>query len=153
MRNVYDPAVAQLILDRMSEGEAMDSICADNQMPPRRIVRRWLHSVPEFRAQYELARELQGESISDRIIAIEKQVLAGELDPKCAKVAIDSMQFRIARLAPKRWGTKVETHVQMHADPRDLTDAQLAAFIAGSADAGIGVAGAAGSSPVSRKSH
>ena len=150
MRNVYDPAVAQLILDRMSEGEAMDSICADNQMPPRRIVRRWLHSVPEFRAQYELARELQGESISDRIIAIEKQVLAGELDPKCAKVAIDSMQFRIARLAPKRWGNKVEHSHSHTVDPDELSDQQLAAVVAtaiDSAGSGVPVAGS------TRRSH
>jgi hypothetical protein len=135
----YDPALADLILDRMAEGEGMDAICADSQMPPRRIVRRWLVLVPEFLAKYNIARDLQAESVSDSIIRIEQQVLAGELTPSQASTAINSMQWRMQRLCPRRWGQKVEV-ARPAGELRRLSDEELENVLGNPAGSGADTA-------------
>lgn len=126
----YDNALAELILDRMAEGESVAAICATPGYPERKIVRRWLATVPEFYAKFMAARDLQAESLQDQMIDIEARVLSGDLEAKQAKAALDSLQFRIQRLCPKRWGNKVEHAVQVTNDPEEFDDAQLRAIAA-----------------------
>ena len=130
MITAYDNALAELILDRMAEGEALDKICSTPQFPPRRIVRRWLATVPEFYAKFMQARDLQAESLQDQMISIEQDLILGKIDPKAANAALNSMQFRIQRLCPKRWGNKVEHAMHISSDPDDYDDAQLRATAA-----------------------
>lgn len=131
MITAYDNALAELILDRMAEGEALDKICSTPQFPPRRIVRRWLATVPEFYAKFMQARDLQAESLQDQMIAVEQELLAGTIDPKAANAALNSMQFRIQRLCPKRWGNKVEV-ARPIGELRRLSDEELERVITGS---------------------
>lgn len=128
----YDNALAELILDRMAEGESVASICASAGYPERKIVRRWLATVPEFYAKFMAARDLQAESLQDQMIEIETRVLSGDLEAKQAKAALDSLQFRIQRLCPKRWGNKVEV-ARAPGELRRLSDEELERVITSAA--------------------
>ena len=85
-------------------------------MPSRETVRLWLLSEPDFLAIHARARELQAEVQAERMEEVEERVLAGEIDPNAARVVLGSMQWRTERMAPKRWGNKVE-----HAVTGELT--------------------------------
>jgi hypothetical protein len=54
---VYDPEIAEEILVRMSGGESLRTICADDGYPCRRTVTRWaVRDTQGFGARYATAR-------------------------------------------------------------------------------------------------
>ena len=69
---VYSDKLAATICGRLAEGESLRTICADDAMPGKSTVLRWLldgeHKV--FRDQYARAREAQADYFADEILAI-----------------------------------------------------------------------------------
>ena len=94
----------------------MRQICAEPGMPERTTVRYWLLNDPLFSAIHARARELPAEAQAERMEEVEEKVISGEIDPNAARVVLGSMQWRTERMAPKRWGSKVE-----HAVSGELT--------------------------------
>ena len=68
----------------------------------------WLAQDEDFRNECARARVIQGDSIHDSMIEIEGQVLSGELDEKAARVVLSSRQWRASKVAPKKYGDKLE---------------------------------------------
>lgn len=99
----------QLICRRIAEGESLREICKSPGMPNRSVVMRFAAKNPDFAAAMRIARDFQSEALHDDLAEIESKTLSGELDPQSARVAIQSKQWRMSRLAPKRWGDRIET--------------------------------------------
>src|SRR5262245_46040124 len=55
----YSDEVAGAICERMVEGESLLQICADEEMPARVTVYRWLEGNQAFRDRYARARKEQ----------------------------------------------------------------------------------------------
>lgn len=113
---MWSPETKARVLERIAAGESVRQICSGPDMPSRETVRLWLLSEPDFLAIHARARELQAEVQAERMEEVEERVLAGEIDPNAARVVLGSMQWRTERMAPKRWGSKVE-----HAVTGELT--------------------------------
>ena len=63
MLEVYNPEIAEEILVRMSGGESLRTICADDGYPCRRTVTRWaVRDTDGFGARYAAARRAGVES-------------------------------------------------------------------------------------------
>jgi len=61
--STYTDVLADLICDRIADGESLRAICNDDAMPDRRTVLRWLAD-PEhttFATKHAHAREMQGD--------------------------------------------------------------------------------------------
>ena len=54
----YMPELADIICNRLVEAESLKTMCRDPGMPSERAVLRWSTHRPEFRRQYDIAREL-----------------------------------------------------------------------------------------------
>lgn len=68
----------------------------------------WLNdeAKAEFRAKYARAREAQGDYLDE-----EMQTVADTATPETAQVArlrVDTMKWRASKLAPKKYGDKLE---------------------------------------------
>lgn len=113
---MWSPDTKARVLERIAAGESVRQICADPGMPERTTVRYWLLNDPQFSAIHARARELQAEAQAERMEEVEEKVISGEIDPNAARVVLGSMQWRTERMAPKRWGSKVE-----HAVTGELT--------------------------------
>jgi hypothetical protein len=77
-----------------------------------RTVWRWLDDRPEFASKYARARELQGDWMDEKILTV-----ADACTPETAaadRVKIDAYKWRAAKLAPKKYGDKIQ---QEHAGP------------------------------------
>lgn len=61
----YSKGLADLICERLADGESLRTICSDEDMPNRSQVFRWLGEHPEFADQYARAREAQAEALVD----------------------------------------------------------------------------------------
>lgn len=136
--SLYSTELADLICERLADGESLRSICREAAMPGMMTVLDWRNRYPEFRAKYACAREAQAEVMDDMIMTTAKD--AGT-NPMGARVQIDAYKWRAAKLAPKSFGDKVSHEhsgpggapIPVKAGIRDLTalsDAELASFYA-----------------------
>lgn len=101
------PDLIAAICDRYALGESMRSICADPKMPARSTLQAWAMDNEDFRSAFARARELNADSIEDAMADIERQVLAGLVEPSAANVVLSSQRWRARVLHPNRYGDKI----------------------------------------------
>lgn len=102
----YSEDLANLILDRLEAGESLTDICAEPGMPSMRTVLRWAAEHAGFCHEYSRAREAQAERMDD---SIQKEAEATTPENAHAqRVKIDALKWRAAKMAPKKFGDKVQ---------------------------------------------
>ena len=106
--STYSPALAATICDRLSQGETLVRICEDSDMPSRATVYAWMDERSEFQTRCARAREAQAEFMDHRILGVADRVESGDLDPQAAKVVLSALQWRAAKLNPRRYGERLE---------------------------------------------
>jgi len=125
--SLYTPELADLICERVAEGESLRKICADDDMPHRSNVERWLSQDPDFAAKYAHARERQGDLMDEEQMEICRQIKTKEIAAAEARVLVGVLQWRASKLAPKRYGEKIDVS---HSGGIDVSDTSLDARIA-----------------------
>ncbi len=104
----FSDKLADEICGRLTEGEGLRAICRDPAMPHRATVLRWLAD-PErsdFATKYAHAREIQADFLDE-----EMQDVADKATPENVNVArlrVLTMQWRASKLAPKKYGDKLD---------------------------------------------
>lgn len=115
--------IADIICERLADGESLRTICDADDMPNRATVFRWLARHKEFSDQYARAKEEQADSIFDEVLDIadnsrndwmEKRgeddagwVLNGDHIQR-ARLRIDARKWMAGKLRPKKYGEKLE---------------------------------------------
>lgn len=129
----YSEAIADAICERLANGESLKAICAEDGMPGRETVRQWQAANEAFGAKCARAREAQADSEHDKMAEIEDRVLSGDLDPVAARVVLASKQWRASKLAPKKYGDKLELGGAIEVRrASEMTDDELAGIAGGS---------------------
>lgn len=122
----YNQEIADAICERLSDGESLRTICADDAMPNRVTVYRWLFKREEFCNQYAQAREYQAETMADEMTDIaddgsndwmERKNSDGEIIGwqengealRRSALRIDTRKWIASRLLPKKYGDKIQT--------------------------------------------
>lgn len=101
----YSEELAERICLALIDGLSLAKICAEDDMPHRSTVLRWLERHPEFAARYARARESQADFMDDMILDV-----ANASTPETAaadRVKIGAYQWRAAKLKPKKYGDRV----------------------------------------------
>jgi len=103
---VFMEDIADKVLDRLSNGESLRSICQDADMPDGSTVRKWISRNPDFARQYAIAREEQADSLFDETIHIADAVPKGAAneDIQRARLQIDTRKWVAGKLRPKKYG-------------------------------------------------
>lgn len=104
----FNEEVAESILDLIAEGHSLRKICKRQGMPDRSTVLRWLNTHSSFAAKCARARCLQADSIDEDIDEVINECRAGAIAPDVARVVLSGLQWRASKLAPKKYGEKVE---------------------------------------------
>src|SRR5688572_25127505 len=104
----YTPALADLICERLANGESLRAICNDAGMPDKATVFRWLAAHEEFRDQYARARETQADSLFDDILTIADTPVVGEKrktlpDGKVEVSTGDMIEHRRLQVDARKW--------------------------------------------------
>jgi hypothetical protein len=113
----YAQEVADQICDRMIEGESLNKICADDEMPARVTVYRWLEANPAFRDKYAHAREAQAHYYFELIrdIAFDDEgdffiengkMVADHARVQRARLKVDALKWTSSKLLPRIYGDK-----------------------------------------------
>lgn len=107
--SLYTPETIERICDRLADGESLKAICRVSGMPSERTVLGWAATRPEFRRQYDFAREAGRETIGHDVLAIADSLFRSPDEIKDARRRIDALKWRHGRMTPKRRGSRAES--------------------------------------------
>ena len=105
----YTDEIANEIIERLMDGESLVSICKSDHMPGRRTVLRWQSENQSFGTECAHAREEQADYMDHQILSV-----ADACTPETAqsdRVKIAAYQWRASKLAPKRYGEKLDMNL------------------------------------------
>lgn len=117
--------IADIICERLADGESLRSICADAAMPATSTVCKWLSQQAAFAEQYTRARELQADSLFDEILEIVDDGLNDWVERKGedgktlgwiengealrrSALRVDARKWMAGKLKPKKYGDKTQ---------------------------------------------
>jgi hypothetical protein len=127
----FNDKIAAEICDRLSEGEPLARICADDGMPDFSTVWRWEQSNEEFRNLSARAREVGTHYLADDCIRIADDA---EIDPQNKRIMVDTRLRLIGKWNAKRYGERVtQEHTGEGGGPilyAELSDEELDSRIA-----------------------
>lgn len=119
----FSQELADLICERISDGESLRSICEDDDLPSRTTVFRWLAKNLDFRDQYARAREEQADVLVEEMLEIADDSSGDEqtdehgnvrLNSEFAqrsKLRVDTRKWIASKLKPKKYGEKVTQEI------------------------------------------
>ena len=119
-------ATISRICGRIANGESLRAICADPWMPNRGTVLEWVRTDPGSARQYSRAMDVRADLRSERIDAYTSALLAGQMTPAAARVAIDAEKWLASKESPRRYGRQAPVEPVLC---ERLTDDELAAQI------------------------
>lgn len=116
----YSRVIADLICERLAEGESLRAICRDEEMPAISTVMLWAIRHKEFSEQYARAREQQAELYAAELIDIADEEpkhfvpdadggVSERIDPagiQRNKLRVDTRKWVASKLLPKKYGEK-----------------------------------------------
>jgi hypothetical protein len=117
----FTQEIADIICDRLMDGESLKSICSEPQMPSRVTVCKWLNLIPDFANNYARAREVQADALFDDTIHIANtpqlgvktitkptgvEIIEGDMIEH-RKLQIETRKWVAGKLRPKKYGDAV----------------------------------------------
>jgi cobalamin biosynthesis Mg chelatase CobN len=102
----FTEELADEIFERIASGESMRMICEDANMPHRSTVIRWMAENTDFATKCARAREFQSDVMDDLILDTANACTSETA--QADKVKIAAYQWRASKLAPKKYGDKLE---------------------------------------------
>lgn len=122
------------ILARISEGASALSACKANSLSIGNFLDRVANDA-DLAEKYARARESGADAEAEDMADLERQVLAGSLDPQAFKAAMDARKWRLARKSPRKYGDRQTIEQTTEHKFSAMSDDQLKARIAELMDA------------------
>lgn len=122
----YSPQLAALICERIADGRSLRDICADDDMPVKSSILKWLGLHQDFADQYARAREAQADHFAEEILDIaddgtndwmkrqqgeETVEVANHEHISRSKLRVDARKWLMSKMAPKKYGDKITQEV------------------------------------------
>ena len=158
--SLFTKETADIICERIANGESLRAICDDDDMPDKATVFRWLKAEPDFCDQYARAREAQADAIFDDILSIADDgrndwmekvngdgenvgwTVNGEAMRR-SQLRIEARKWMAGKLKPKKYGDKLDLNVSgsLETVSEEQLDARISQLL-GKAGAGASAGGA-----------
>lgn len=148
---MYSQEKADRICARLAEGESLNAICKDEDLPAESTVRAWaLDDIEGFAAKYTRAREIGYERLADELLDIaddgsndwmERHDNDGgnagwQFNGEAARrsqIRLDTRKWMLSKMLPKKYGDKIDlNHSGGFKVSREMTEEELASIAAGS---------------------
>lgn len=118
--STYSEKITSEIIERMSEGESLRSICNDKHMPNLSTVILWKTKHEEFSQQYEAAERCRAQHLFDELQEIaddkHKDTYIDENGNERtntevvarSRLRIDTRKWALSKMLPKLYGDKLD---------------------------------------------
>lgn len=141
---LYTSELAAEICSRLAGGDSLRTVCNADDMPARQNVFLWMVKYPEFRDQYELAKEQSAEALAEELMDIaddgsndwmekngsdegkEAYSVNGEAIQR-SRLRVDARKWYLSKIKIKKYGDRQQID-NVHSGTvgvTDLTDEQL----------------------------
>ena len=108
---LYSPEIVAALLARISLGEPLSKACKHKGMPSTRTVNDWINNYPEFKAEYEAARDEGADEIAMEMLEIS-DIVAPDRDAVAkANLQVNTRKHLLGCWHPGRYGPKVQADV------------------------------------------
>jgi hypothetical protein len=119
----FTKELADILCERIADGESLRAICREESMPNKATVFRWLALDKSFSDQYAKARETQADSLFDEILTIADDSRSDtylddhgnmKTDQEVigrARLRVDARKWMAGKLRPKVYGEKSTTEL------------------------------------------
>ncbi|WP_309604338.1 hypothetical protein [Phenylobacterium sp.] len=115
----YGKAVAEEICRRIAMGEIWFKICNTGRLPSYTTLYDWLRKHPDFAEGYAQAREMAADLRADKALVVAEESTAATVQSD--RLRVGALQWRAAKGAPKRYGSKAgESDRHDAAPPREI---------------------------------
>ncbi len=113
----YSPELADAICEAIAlDHRGLDPICESREdFPTSRTVRNWMLREPEFFQKYARAKEIQMEYLESQLLALSDDdsndvlgTMPNNASVQRSRLMVDTRKWLMCKLAPKRFGDKVE---------------------------------------------
>ena len=101
---IFNDELALVICDRIEDGESLRKICADDKMPNRSSVNKWLSENKSFSDQYARACVVRRENKFDEIY----QIAENTEEVQRARLLVDVIKWQLSKEEPKKYGDKID---------------------------------------------
>ena len=119
--SIYTPELLETICARLEAGEPLAAICRDNGMPAVCTFLQWADEKEEVAGAYSRARDAQGEWLDAEVQRISETAVDKD-SAAAARVRITALTWRASKMAPKRYGERVDLTVDANIDLASLID-------------------------------
>lgn len=135
----YSEAITAAICAMLMSGKSLRTICATPGMPGKFAVLEWLGKYPEFASQYARAREIQADTLADEIVDISDDGTNDYMADKDgvaaynaeavqrSRLRVDARKWFASKLAPKKYGEKLDLNHGGTLEVAHMTRAQFKA--------------------------
>lgn len=123
---MYPESIKDTICESLADGQSLREICSRDGFPGKATVMRWLQADEAFRDQYARAKEIGVEALAEDILDIADDArndwmarkdpegqnigwIANGEAARRSQIRIDARKWLLAKLAPKKYGDKIET--------------------------------------------
>lgn len=101
----WSEALGAEFLARIADGRGLVEVCSEPDMPSHTTMYRWLRTKPEFAQAYARARAEQADFLFDLAWTLARRAGEGGGDVAAARLQIQTIKWRCARLTPTVYGT------------------------------------------------
>jgi hypothetical protein len=124
----YTEALAEEIIERIEEGEVLEQIAADERMPTRRTINRWIEQHSDFCQRYARARTKQAAAVAEHGY-VAAWADDGPEHVQRNRLRFDAARWLAGRLDPPRWSDKPEVSVHVNDAATNERRAELVAAL------------------------
>lgn len=131
----YTIGMAEYLCHRLSCGETMKRICSEDGMPSQSMVYRWLNTYPKFREKYQIAREIQADTLADETLDIAREGSVEDVAKN--RLRLDAVRWFTKILNPSKYGDhqtvkhegEIDLNVTLRAKPDDDLNREIEALL------------------------
>ncbi len=102
----YSTEWAEQFCARIAEGQSVAEICGRRDQPSQQSVYTWLREDEDFLERYARARDAQADKLFKECLEIADKATPENVS--VARLQVDTRKWAAARLAPKKYGDRVE---------------------------------------------
>jgi len=102
----YSLEWAEQFCARIAEGQSVAEICGRRDQPSQQSVYTWLREDEDFLERYARARDAQADKLFKECLEIADKATPENVS--VARLQVDTRKWAAARLAPKKYGDRVE---------------------------------------------
>lgn len=97
----------------IADGKSLRQVASDLGLRSASNITDMVRKDAHFAAQYARALEDRADVHANSIEDLADRVVAGEIQPDVARVAIDAKKWVAAKLRPKRYGDRIQSDVDL----------------------------------------